>query len=169
MTAAQFTTQCKTRHSKSFTLFSGELCVFIYLLELVRSEKRIPIKEALMKTHILMYRSEKNRQIDIIGLKALPHNDRVHFEAQNYSPLLQNSPLLLTSNCDRHFLPLQNNQADRPPSPFVSTFLRCNRWQSLPSRIEATSFRSPSLRSQPKTDWETALPGDRRGAKWSIP
>ena len=125
--ATRFTTQCKTRYSKSFTLFSDALCLFIYLLELVRSEKRIPIKEALMKTHILMYRSEKNRQIDIIDLKPIPRNDRVHFEAQNYSSLLQNSPRLLTSNCDRHFLPLQNNQDDRHFLPLRSSFLRCNR------------------------------------------
>ena len=67
-----------------------------------------------MKTHILMYRSEKKRQIDIIDLKALPHNDRVYFKAQNYSSLLQNGPLKWTSNRDRLFLSLQNNQGDRP-------------------------------------------------------
>ena len=32
-----------------------------------------------MKTYIYMYRSEKNRQMDNIGLKALPRNDRVYF------------------------------------------------------------------------------------------
>ena len=96
-----------------------------------------------MKTHILMYRSEKNRQMDIIDLKPIPRNDRVHFEAQNYSPLSRNRPRLSTSNCDRLFLPLQNKQDDRRPSPLDRLFLPLDRSPSPFSR-------TPPLDRRPK-------------------
>ena len=159
--ATQCITQCKLRHSKSFTFFSGPLCLFFYFLELVRSEKRVLVLSLMrpyIRTYIYICRSEKKRQIDIIDLKALPHNDRVYFEPQNHSPLLQDSPPKWTSNHDCLFLSLRNNQGDHPPSPLRSPL-------SLLHPIEVAPCRAPPLRSHPKTDGKTPLSADRHVAK----
>ena len=115
-----------------------------------------------MKTYISMYRSEKNRQMDNIDLKALPCNDRVHFGGLKLFTTFQNGPQKWTSKRSEWtstlFLPLQFSPSKGDRCPFLHD-----------DRSSMARLRTHPSRSRPKKGCKILLSGDRSVAKQSIP